>query len=229
PPLLPFARPARATRRVRVFQPPAKTAGMFTGIVTDVGQVRALDRRGVDARVVVGTSYDTATIDVGASVACSGACLTVVDKGPGWLAFDAMHETLDRTKLGAWRVGSRVNLERSLRLGDELGGHMVSGHVDGLGRLAARSHDGQSVRMVFAVPAALAAFIAEKGSVAVDGVSLTVTEVVEDRFTAGVIPHTLAVTTLGDLRVGDPVNVEIDLFARYVARLVRQRVQEEPA
>lgn len=202
---------------------------MFTGIVTDVGQVRSLDRRGVDARIVVGTSFDTSSIGVGASIACSGACLTVVDKGPGWLAFDAMHETLDRTKVGAWREGSRVNLERSLRLGDELGGHMVSGHVDGLGRLAARSPDGQSVRMMFTVPAELARFIAEKGSVAVDGVSLTVTEVGDDRFGVGVIPHTLAVTTLGELRVGDPVNIEIDPLARYVARLAQRNDQEQPA
>lgn len=199
---------------------------MFTGIVTDVGEVRVIERGNADARIVIGTAYDTATIDIGASVACSGACLTVVDKGPGWLAFDAVAETLARTKLGAWREGSRVNLERSLRLGDELGGHMVSGHIDGQGRLVAREPDGQSIRMTFAVPPGLARFIAEKGSVAVDGVSLTVTDVEADRFGVSLIPHTLQVTTLGGLAVGDQVNIEIDLFARYVVRLVNGQGQE---
>jgi riboflavin synthase len=193
---------------------------MFSGIVTDVGEVRSVRRGNVDARFAIGTRYDTASIAIGASIACSGACMTVVDKGPGWFAFDAMHETLERTKLGAWRQGTRVNLERSLKLGDELGGHLVTGHVDGIGRLVERADDGASVRMTFQVPAALAPFIAEKGSIAVDGVSLTVTFAEGNRFGVGLIPHTLAVTTLGELAAGDPVNVEIDLVARYVARLL---------
>jgi riboflavin synthase len=144
----------------------------------------------------------------------------VVDKGPGWLAFDAVAETLRRTKLGGWQVGSRVNLERSMRLGEEFGGHMMAGHVDGVGELVARERDGVSVRMTFRIAPELARFIAEKGSVAVDGVSLTVTMAGADRFAAALIPHTLAVTTLGELVVGDTVNVEIDLIARYVARLI---------
>lgn len=201
---------------------------MFTGIVTDVGEVRAIEHGNADARITIGTSYDTTDIAIGASVACSGACLTVVDKGPGRLAFDAVAETLARTKLGAWRVGSRVNLERSLRLGDELGGHMVTGHVDGLATLAARETEGQSVRMTFALAPDLARFVAEKGSIAVDGVSLTVTGVGPDRFAVALIPHTLQVTTLGELVLGDRVNIEIDLFARYVARLV-PTVRQEPS
>jgi len=202
---------------------------MFTGIVTDMGEVRAIERGAADARIVIGTAYDTATIAIGASVACSGACLTVVDKGPGWLAFDAVAETLARTKLGAWRKGSRVNLERSLRLDDELGGHMVMGHIDGLGRLVAREPEGQSVRMNFGVPRDLARLIAEKGSVAVDGVALTVTAALAESFGVSLIPHTLRVTTLGALAPGDTVNVEVDLFARYVARLVNGRDQEADA
>lgn len=199
---------------------------MFTGIVTDVGEVRSVARGAVDARIVIGTSYDTATIEIGASVACSGACLTVVERGTGWLAVEAVAETLARTKLGGWRAGSRVNLERSLRLGDELGGHMVSGHVDGLAALIARAPDGQSVRMTFRAPAPLARLVAEKGSVALDGVALTVTEVAGECFGVSLIPHTLAVTTLGGLGVGDVVNLEIDLIARYVARLLTQRGTE---
>ncbi|MBM3585977.1 MAG: riboflavin synthase [Alphaproteobacteria bacterium] len=199
---------------------------MFTGIVTDVGVVRAIEHANAGARITIGTAFDTNDIAIGASIACSGACLTVVDKGPSWLAFDAVPETLARTGLGTWCVGSRVNLERALRLGDELGGHMVTGHVDGQATVASRAADGDSVRVTFRLDPALARFIAEKGSVAVDGVSLTVTDVGPDHFAVALIPHTLAVTTLGDRVVGDPVNIEIDMFARYVAQLVAAPAQE---
>jgi riboflavin synthase len=188
--------------------------------------VRAIERDNAGARIAIGTAFDTDGIAVGASIACSGACLTVVDKGPGWLAFDAVPETLARTGLGAWRAGSRVNLERSLRLGDELGGHMVTGHVDGQATVTKRAADGDSVRMTFRLAPELARLIAEKGSVAVDGVSLTVTSAGPDSFAVALIPHTLTVTTLGDLAEGDRVNIEIDMFARYVARLVAAPVQE---
>lgn len=193
---------------------------MFTGIVTDIGEildVRPLDGDG--ARLSVSTGYDTGPIDIGASVACSGVCLTVVDKAPGRLDFDASRETLSRTTLGDWRKGTRINLERSLRLGDELGGHLVFGHVDGVGRLVASEAAGEGARLVFAAPHGLERFVAEKGSVAIDGVSLTVNGVSDDRFEVMVIPHTRAHTTLGDLATGGSVNVEVDMLARYVARL----------
>ncbi len=197
---------------------------MFTGIITDQGKVRAVEAAGGggDARFVFETGYDTATIEIGASIACSGACLTVVDKGPGWFAADVSAETLARTTLGSWKQGSAVNLERPLKLGDELGGHMVAGHVDGVARVASRAADGGSARFGFEAPASLSRFIAEKGSVALDGVSLTVNEVAGAAFGVNIIPHTLAVTGFGALDAGDMVNLEVDLMARYAARLMAE-------
>lgn len=196
---------------------------MFTGIITDLGRVRAVERRG-DTRFVFETGYDTDGIDLGASIACSGVCLTVVDKGAGWFAADVSAETLSRTTLGEWGPGTAVNLERSLRLGDELGGHIVSGHVDGIAVAVDRRPEGDSIRLVFAAPDELLGCIAPKGSVALDGVSLTVNEVRDEpgdgRFGVNIIPHTAAATTLGACRPGTRVNLEIDLLARYVQRLL---------
>jgi len=192
---------------------------MFTGIVTDLGRVRAV-LPGGDTGYEIETRYDTGTIALGASIACSGVCLTAVERGPGWFRVQASAETRARSTLGSWRVGTPVNLERSLKLGDELGGHLVAGHVDGVGRLVSEREEGDSVRLVFEAPAGLAPGIASKGSVAVDGVSLTVNEVTGARFGVNIIPHTRAVTSLGSLKVGDAVNLELDLIARYVARLM---------
>ena len=192
---------------------------MFTGIVTDLGRVRAV-LPGGDTGYEIATHYDTGDLAIGASVACSGVCLTVVEKGRDWFRVQVSAETRARSTVGSWRVGTQVNLERALRLGDELGGHMGAGHVDGMGRLVERRAEGVSVRLVIEAPAALAAGIAPKGSVAVDGVSLTVYEVTEARFGVNIIPHTQAATTLGSLAVGDAVNLELDLVARYVARLL---------
>jgi riboflavin synthase len=192
---------------------------MFTGIVTDLGRVRAV-LPGGDTGYEIETRYDTGTIAIGASIACSGVCLTAIERGPGWFRVQASAETRARSTLGGWRVGTPVNLERSLKLGDELGGHLVAGHVDGVGRLISERAEGDSVRLVFEAPAALAPGIASKGSVAVDGVSLTVNEVTGARFGVNIIPHTRAVTSLGSLKVGDAVNLELDLIVRYVARLM---------
>jgi len=198
---------------------------MFTGIITALGHVRAIEPLGAgkDLRLVIGTPaafLAEPPAGLGASIACSGCCLTVVALAADWFAVDASAETLARTKLGSWTVGSRVNLERSLRLGDELGGHLVSGHVDGVGHAVSATPENASTRWVFRVPTALSRFIAAKGSVAVDGVSLTVNEVRGDTFGVNIIPHTASVTGFGTLRPGDPVNIEIDTLARYVARLV---------
>lgn len=192
---------------------------MFTGIVTDLGRVRGVIRRG-DARFEIETHFDMATVAIGASIACSGACLTVVEKGEGWFAADVSAETLSRTTLGDWKVGSPVNLERPLTVADELGGHMVSGHVDGVGTLRAVRPEGDSKRFTFAAPAELMRYIASKGSISVDGVSLTVNEIDATSFGVNVIPHTQAQTTFGDMVQGTRVNLEIDLVARYVARLL---------
>jgi riboflavin synthase len=195
---------------------------MFTGIITALGTVRAMTPLGdgKDMRLIIAAPWtDTASIAIGASIACSGCCLTAVEVGDDWFAVDASAETLDRTRLGAWTVGSRVNLERSLRMGDELGGHLVSGHVDGVGKALSATPENGSTRWRFGGPHALARFIAVKGSVAVDGVSLTVNEVDGDSFGVNVIPHTAAVTGFGNLVPGDAVNIEIDMLARYVARL----------
>jgi riboflavin synthase len=195
---------------------------MFTGIVTDIGRIRSIEQRG-DTRLIIETAFDTATIAMGASISHSGACLTVVDKGPGWFAIDASAETLACTNMGDWREGGRINLERALCVGDELGGHIVSGHVDGVGTLVAKTPEGDSMRLTFEVPADLAPFIAPKGSVCLNGVSLTVNEVDGNRFGVNLIPHTLENTTFGGSAIGDRINVEIDMLARYVARLAETR------
>ena len=191
---------------------------MFTGIITDIGTVRAIAKAG-DTRFEITTAYDLDGVDMGASIACDGCCLTVIAKGPDWFAVQASGETLSKTTLGNWERGTRINLERALKLGDELGGHIVSGHVDGIGHIVAITPDGESRRFRIRVPAALARFIAPKGSVAVDGTSLTVNEVDGADFGVNIIPHTQAVTTWGDMKVGQAVNIEIDMLARYVARL----------
>jgi riboflavin synthase len=193
---------------------------MFTGIITDLGRVRHL-RRGDLLDLTVATAFDTSAIPIGASIACSGACLTVVAVEPGAFSVQASVETLAHTTLGQWEVGTPVNLERSLRLGDELGGHLVLGHVDGLGRIVERRPEAESVRFVVEVPIGLARFIAPKGSVALDGVSLTVNELAQDRFGVNIIPHTLSCTTFGQAQPGQQMNLEIDLIARYVARLLQ--------
>lgn len=192
---------------------------MFTGIITDLGRVRSLTPGGA-TRIVIETGYDSASIAHGASIACNGVCLSVVDKGPGWFAVEASAETLSRTTIGGWRAGSPVNLERPLKLGDELGGHMVAGHVDGVGEVTDRRPDGASLRFRFRAPPDLARFIASKGSIAVEGVSLTVNEVEGAMFGVNIIPVTQQTTSFGRLAVGDRVNLEIDLLARYLGRLM---------
>jgi riboflavin synthase len=192
---------------------------MFTGIVTDLGKVRSIAARG-DTRIEIETRFDMTSVEIGASIACSGACLTVVEKGEGWFAADVSAETLSCTTLGDWKVGSPVNLERPLTANAELGGHMVSGHVDGVGTLRAVKPEGDSKRFTFAAPKDLMRYIAAKGSVAVDGVSLTVNEVDDTSFGVNIIPHTQAQTTFGAMVQGTRVNLEIDLVARYVARLL---------
>jgi len=191
---------------------------MFTGIVTDVGRVRAVTDSDRARRFEIETAYETSGIDLGASISHAGCCLTVVDRGPGWFAVEVSQETLSRTTLGEWQVGHRVNLERAARLGDELGGHIVSGHVDGVGEVVAVAPEGGSVRIHIRAPKPLHRFIAEKGSITVEGVSLTVNGVAEDVFDVNVIPHTLEATTLDELRPGSLVNLEIDMLARYLAR-----------
>lgn len=199
---------------------------MFTGLVTGMGEVREVSPVGAgrDMRLTIAAPWpDTARIPLGASIACAGCCLTAVAVGRDWFAVDVSAETLARTRLGAWRPGTRLNLERSLRVGDELGGHIVSGHVDGLGRVVEVRAENGSYRVEFELPPELARFVAEKGSVAVDGVSLTVNQVSGLRFGVNLIPHTWSATTLGLLRAGDQVHIEIDMLARYVARLAEAR------
>tara|TARA_R100000005_G_C4999629_1_gene206404 strand:- start:2949 stop:3545 length:597 start_codon:yes stop_codon:yes gene_type:complete len=191
---------------------------MFTGIITDVGRVRAIEKAG-DTRIEIETVYDLETVDIGASIACSGPCLTVVEKGEGWFAVEASDETLSCTNVGDWIVGTTVNLERALKVGDELGGHMVSGHVDTVVNLLMQERIGDSTRLVFSLPPKYAPFVAAKGSVALDGVSLTVNEATDDHFTVNIIPHTQDHTTFGGFTIGRRVNMEIDVLARYVARM----------
>jgi riboflavin synthase len=202
---------------------------MFTGIVSDVGIVGKAEQRG-DLRLEVETGYDIATIELGASIACSGVCLTVVDKGANWFAVDVSGETRSRTAAGMWSEGSKLNLERSLRLGDELGGHIVTGHVDAVGEVVGACPEGDSTRIGVSVPAELGAMIAAKGSITLDGVSLTINDVrdAEDgstHFSVNIIPHTAGQTTLGDIAVGRQLNVEIDALARYISRLMATRSQ----
>jgi len=194
---------------------------MFTGIITDVGRVRAVVPGG-DTRFEIETAFDTTSIAIGASIACSGPCLTVVETGPGWFAVNASAETLSRTTLGSWRESTAVNLERALKLGDELGGHLVTGHIDGVAALVEDRPEGDSRRWIVEAPGELSRYIAVKGSVALDGVSLTVNEVSGSRFGVNLIAHTLANTTFCGLHPGARLNLEIDLVARYLQRLVER-------
>jgi riboflavin synthase len=198
---------------------------MFTGIITDLGRVRRITR-GAIIDLAIETSFDVATIARGASIACSGVCLSVVAVEEGAFCAQASVETLARTTIGRWQEDTRVNLERALRLGDELGGHLVSGHVDGIAAIVERRPEAESVRFAFAAPAELMPFIAPKGSVALDGVSLTVNEVSAGRFGVNIIPHTLACTNFGAAEVGQRMNLEIDMIARYVARLLGSAAAE---
>ncbi|MBT9472399.1 MAG: riboflavin synthase [Pseudomonadota bacterium] len=191
---------------------------MFTGIVTDVGRLRAVRETNRDLRFEVETSFDLSTVDMGASISHAGCCLTIVEKGEGWFAVEISGETISLTTLGAWKEGDPINLERAARVGDELGGHIVSGHVDGVGEVVSIESEGGSHRVKVRVPRPLHRFIAPKGSITVDGVSLTVNEVEDDVFGVNLIPHTWDVTTLGRLRPGAKVNLEIDMLARYLAR-----------
>ncbi len=204
---------------------------MFTGIITDIGTVAKIEQRG-DLRLVVQSRYDMGGVDLGASIACSGVCLTVVDKAPagegGWFAVDVSHETVSRTAPGLWQEGARLNLERALKVGDELGGHIVTGHVDGVGTLVSATRDGDSTRLLIEGPQALAPYLAAKGSITVDGVSLTVNSVEDEeggtcRFGLNIIPHTQALTTLDDLAPGRHFNLEIDILARYLGRMEQLR------
>jgi riboflavin synthase len=196
---------------------------MFTGLVSDIGRIRRVEKRG-DTHLVISTSHDVDNWDVGGSVACAGICLTVVDKGNSndrWFAVTASGETVSKSTLGQWKEGDPVNLEMPLRVGDEFGGHIVTGHVDGTADVVLVRPEGESMRMTFVAPKGLARFIAEKGSIALDGVSLTVNEVEGVKFGVNIIPHTLKVTTFGNLKVGAAANLEIDPIARYVARLFK--------
>ncbi len=199
---------------------------MFTGITTDIGTVRSVEQRG-DLRVTIACGYDMATIDLGASIACSGVCLTVVDKGDDWFAVDVSGETRSRTADGLWSEGSRLNLERSLRVGDELGGHIVAGHVDGVAEVIAVTQEGGSSRIGLRAPDGLSQYIAPKGSIALDGVSLTVNQMSDDGsatlFSVNIIPHTASITTFDEIPVGRQLNVEIDVIARYLERMIASR------
>ena len=202
---------------------------MFTGIVTDIGTITTAEQRG-DLRLVIRCSYDMGSVDMGASIACSGCCLTVVDKGADWFAVDASAETVSKTAGGMWTKGRRLNLERALKVGDELGGHIVTGHVDGVGEVLSVEPVGDSHKVTIAAPAALAPYIAAKGSITVDGVSLTVNSVTDAsdgraHFTLNIIPHTWDVTTLAELAEGRTVNLEIDVLARYLKRMEEVRVK----
>jgi riboflavin synthase len=201
---------------------------MFTGIVTDVGTVRSAEQRG-DLRLVIATGYDMDSVELGASIACSGACLSVVDKGEDWFAVDVSAETVSKTAGGHWREGARLNLERSLRLGDEIGGHIVTGHVDAVGQIVSVTPAGDSKRVEVQVPRALGPMIAAKGSVALDGVSMTVNDVRDSgdgtQFSVNIIPHTAKHTTLGDLDKGRQLNVEVDVLSRYIDRMLAARAQ----
>ena len=191
---------------------------MFTGIVTDIGRVRDVRETELDRRYEIQTAWDVSGIDLGASISHAGCCLTVTEKGTDWFAVEVSNETLSKTTLGAWKAGDGVNLERAAKLGDEMGGHVVSGHVDGLGRVVSITPEGGSHRVEVQAPAPLHRYIAAKGSITVDGVSLTVNSVAGQVFSLNIIPHTWDVTTLGRLKAGDPVNLEIDMLARYLAR-----------
>jgi riboflavin synthase len=191
---------------------------MFTGIITDIGRVKAVRQTDRDRRFEIETKFDLSTVDIGASIAHAGCCLTVVEKGADWFAVEVSGETLSKTTLGAWTEGARINLERAAKVGDELGGHIVSGHVDGVGEVVSVAEEGGSHRVRIRVPRPMHRYIAPKGSITVEGVSLTVNEVEDDIFGVNLIPHTWDVTTLGELTAGRKVNLEIDMLARYLAR-----------
>jgi len=195
---------------------------MFTGIITDVGRIEAAEQKG-DLRLRIATRYDMATVDLGASIACSGVCLTVVAKGEGWFAVDLSQETLSRTAPGVWREGGRLNLERALKVGDELGGHIVTGHVDGLGEIVSAERVGDSTVVRIEAPESLAPYIAAKGSIALDGVSLTVNAVDGNVFSINLIPHTARETTFGHVPIGRKLHIEIDILARYLGRMMEIR------
>ena len=200
---------------------------MFTGIITDIGTVRSAEQRG-DLRLTIACGYDLASVDLGASIACSGTCLTVVDKGPGWFAVDVSAESISRTAAGLWREGAHLNLERALRLGDELGGHLVTGHVDGVGNVVGTCPEGASLKIGISAPADLGPYIAAKGSITIDGVSLTVNEVRDaddgtTHFSVNIIPHTAEHSTLGAIEPGRQLNLEIDILARYLKRMADAR------
>ncbi|AOH83525.1 riboflavin synthase subunit alpha [Sphingomonas panacis] len=205
---------------------------MFTGIITDVGTIEAVEPRG-DTRIRIATSYDTADIDLGASISCSGVCLTVVDKAPGWFAVDVSGETVSRTAQGQWTEGRRLNLERALKLGDELGGHIVTGHVDGTGTIVDLHDEGGSKRITILAGPEIAPYMAEKGSITLDGISLTVNSVEDTpanegggvRIGVNIIPHTADVTAIGAARPGDTMNIEIDVLARYLQRMEDYRAK----
>jgi riboflavin synthase len=192
---------------------------MFTGIISDIGTVRSVTKKG-DTRIEISTAYDVASIDIGASICCSGACMTVIERADDWFAIEVSAESLSKTVLGSWTPGAKVNLERSLKAGDEMGGHIVSGHVDGTATLSEMKEQGDSHRLSFKTSDELMRFIAPKGSITLDGVSLTVNEVAADSFGINLIAHTQVETSLGNISSGDTVNVEIDMLARYVARLL---------
>jgi len=200
---------------------------VFTGIITDIGTVRSAEQRG-DLRLTIACGYDLASVDLGASIACSGTCLTVVDKGPDWFAVDVSAESISRTAAGLWREGARLNLERALRLGDELGGHLVTGHVDGVGNVVGTCPEGASLKIGISAPADLGPYIAAKGSITIDGVSLTVNEVRDaddgtTHFSVNIIPHTAEHSTLGAIEPGRQLNLEIDILARYLKRMADAR------
>src|SRR5579871_1115666 len=196
---------------------------MFTGIVSEIGEVRRIERR-ADLHITIAAQFDVSAIEIGASLACSGICLTVTSRGDAndrWFEVTASHETQSKTTAGAWKIGQGINLERPLRVGDELGGHIVTGHVDSTATILETETDGGSMRMVLETPPTLSRYIASKGSIALDGVSLTVNEIDDAGFGVNLIPHTLKATTFGRSRKGDQVNVEVDILSRYVARLMR--------
>lgn len=196
---------------------------MFTGIITDIGTVKSVDNASGDVRLGIETAYDLSTVDMGASIACSGCCLTVVAQKDNVFYVDVSAESISKTTIGSWGEGSRINLERALKVGDELGGHIVSGHVDGLAKLISITPEGDSYRLKFDVPQDLACFIAPKGSVSLDGISLTVNEVEGNQFGVNIIPHTWEHTTLSDRKEGDDIHLEIDMLARYMARMLEVR------
>ncbi len=197
---------------------------MFTGIITDLGRVKSVEKKG-DTHFTFETSYDMSKVDIGGSIACNGGCMTVIEKGENWFAITASEESLSKTTMRQWQEGTPVNFERACRVGDELGGHIVSGHVDGVCEVVSITEEGESHRFQFRSPENLKNFIAPKGSVTLNGVSLTVNEVEDDLFGINIIPHTMSVTTFGSTKVGDLINLEIDMLARYVARLLEKDIK----